>query len=130
MSNEIIEALELLSEKWGLAIDWTSKNVVPYLQELMARVIKYELITSVFHLILGVALVASMKAWLKLIAYFRKKEEEDAWGDYEVSRTFSTIGMVTCIVLGVVIILCQLEDITKCVILPETIFLRYLKNYM
>ncbi len=129
MSSEIIEALESLSEKWGLAIDWTSKNIVPYLQELMARVIKYELITSVFYFMLGVALVASTKAWLKLIAYFRKKEEDER-EDYEISRMFSAAGMVACIVLGVVIILCQLEDITKCVILPETIFLRYLKTYM
>lgn len=129
MNSEIIEALELLSEKWGLAIDWTSKNVVPYLQGLMDRVIKYEFITSVFYLMLGVAFVASMKGWLKLIAYLRKKEEDEQ-EDYEISKVFSTMGMVACIVLGIAIILCQLGDITKCVILPETIFLRYLRSYM
>lgn len=35
MSNEIIKVLDDLSERLGIAIDWSSQNVMPYLQDLM-----------------------------------------------------------------------------------------------
>lgn len=34
MSEEVIKILDALAEKFGLAIDWTSANVLPYLQQL------------------------------------------------------------------------------------------------
>lgn len=35
MSEEVIKILDALAEKFGLAIDWTSANVLPYLQQLL-----------------------------------------------------------------------------------------------
>lgn len=32
MSVEVIKVLDALVEKFGIAIDWTSANVLPYLQ--------------------------------------------------------------------------------------------------
>lgn len=40
MSQEIIKVLDNLCEKFGIAIDWTSQNVKPYLQELFCKVYK------------------------------------------------------------------------------------------
>ena len=37
VSNQIIEVLNEICNKFGLTIDWTSKNVYPYLQELMGK---------------------------------------------------------------------------------------------
>lgn len=31
MSEEVIKILDTIAEKFGLAIDWTSANVLPYL---------------------------------------------------------------------------------------------------
>jgi len=47
MANEIIKVLDNLGEKFGIAIDWSSANVVPYLQDLMTRIVKYETYTSI-----------------------------------------------------------------------------------
>lgn len=54
MSEEIIKVLDNLCEKFGIAIDWTSQNVVPYLKELVGRFINYEVVTSIFWIIVGV----------------------------------------------------------------------------
>ena len=37
MSKEIIAIFDDLAERFGVAIDWTSANVMPYLQELFAK---------------------------------------------------------------------------------------------
>ena len=34
MSEEIIKVLDALAEKFGVAVDWTSANVIPYLEQL------------------------------------------------------------------------------------------------
>ena len=42
-SSQFIEVLDALCEKFGIAIDWTSKNVMPYVTDLDARIITYEI---------------------------------------------------------------------------------------
>ena len=34
MSEEVIKILDNLGEKFGVAIDWTSENIAPYLTKL------------------------------------------------------------------------------------------------
>lgn len=36
-SNEVIKIIDNLCEKFGMAIDWMSQNVVPYLQEVSQK---------------------------------------------------------------------------------------------
>lgn len=43
MSEEVIKILDALAEKFGLAIDWTSANVLPYLQQLCGKYVTYEI---------------------------------------------------------------------------------------
>ena len=47
MSEKIIKILDHIGSKFGVAIDWTDKNVMPYLQELADKYINYELVTSI-----------------------------------------------------------------------------------
>lgn len=47
MSNEVIKVLDHICDKFGIAIDWSSSNVMPYLQDLMVRMTKYVTYTSI-----------------------------------------------------------------------------------
>lgn len=47
-SKELITVLDYLGTKFGVAIDWTSSNVLPYLKELMGKYISWEVATSTF----------------------------------------------------------------------------------
>ena len=46
MSEEIIKVLDALAEKFGVAVDWTSANVIPYLEQLCSKCVNYEIATS------------------------------------------------------------------------------------
>ena len=54
MSEEIIKVLDALAEKFGLAVDWTSVNVIPYLEQLCGKYVNYEIATSVVWLVFGI----------------------------------------------------------------------------
>lgn len=57
MSEEVIKILDALAEKFGLAIDWTSANVLPYLQQLCGKYVTYEIATSVVWILIGICLL-------------------------------------------------------------------------
>lgn len=57
MSEEVIKILDALTEKFGLAIDWTSANVLPYLQQLCGKYVTYEIATSVVWMLIGICLL-------------------------------------------------------------------------
>lgn len=57
ISNQIIAVLDAVCEKFGIVIDWTANNVMPYLQDLCHRVTTYEIVTSVAWIILQVIVV-------------------------------------------------------------------------
>lgn len=43
MSTEIIKILDAICDKFGIAIDWTSQNAMPYLEQVGEHIIQYEL---------------------------------------------------------------------------------------
>ena len=47
MSDEIIKLLNDLSSRFGVAIDWSSKNMTPYLQELFQKYTRYEIALNI-----------------------------------------------------------------------------------
>ena len=55
MSDEIIKILDDLGQRFGIAIDWSAQNVMPYLKDLMSRFINYEMITSVVWMVVFIS---------------------------------------------------------------------------
>lgn len=54
MSEEIIKVLDDLGNRFGIAIDWTSENVMPYLQDLFTRFINYKIGTTIMWIVICV----------------------------------------------------------------------------
>ena len=74
MSDGIIKVLNELCDKFGIAIDWTSDNVVPYLQDLMVRYSKYVCYTSIMWLVIGLII---MVVFAVLLYKHLKQEHRD-----------------------------------------------------
>ena len=56
-SNEVITILNDLCAKFGIAIDWTADNVMPYIQDLGNRFISYTLTMTIISLSLKFAIL-------------------------------------------------------------------------
>ena len=129
MNKEILEALNQLTDKFGIAVDWSNQNALPYLRDLMGRLVRYEIITSVVGLIVGALFVLSAIWWLKFIKYARKKyEDEGVFSEWDYAATAATFAMIIIVLLGIIIVICQINDIIQCVVLPEGIILKYIKG--
>ena len=76
-SSQFIEVLDALCEKFGIAIDWTSKNVMPYVTDLAARIITYEIWTSAAWF--TIAAIVFLIAWKMTKNMCKEDRFEDEW---------------------------------------------------
>lgn len=122
-SSQFIEVLDALCAKFGIVIDWTSQNVMPYLTDLATRLVNYEIWTSVaWIVILGVAFIVT---W-KLTKNARKDDSFDNEGNF-------ICAWVACGIIGVifVIVTCvEIFDIIRALTIPEVVIYGFLKGLM
>lgn len=128
MSKEIINILDALAERFGLAIDWTSANVIPYLEKLCSKYINYETTTSIIWLLIGVICLFIAKWGSKQTKRFIKKyEESDSYNYNDEWAVFMGIATVILIIVGLLIFIEQIFDIATCLTFPEKIVIEELK---
>ena len=125
MSNEIIKVLDDLSKRFGIAIDWSSANIMPYLQDLMARIVKYETYTSIAWLILGAIILLIGLYFIRKAIKFLKSEEPDSEIFFIVSMIIAMFSLMT----GPSIIFTQVDDIIEINTIPEKYIIEQIQYY-
>ena len=126
VSDQIIEVLNALCEKFGMAIDWTGNNVIPYLGVLCGKLISYEIWTSVACMAIMVTLSI---AAIIVVSVLRKKMQQAlddlcAW-PFIVMFIAGVIWLATVIMLG-----CEVFDIIKCTTFPEMYIVEYVQGLL
>lgn len=145
MDNQIIETLDYLGKKIGIAIDWTAENIYPQVLDFMARYKNYEIVVDCIWTVLAVGYLIAVYLLVKrCILPARVKAISDKssnfWFEYhryyELSDTcnmqfgpiifvaFLAIIGITSIISTIVNIL----DIAKWIIIPEAQFYDMLKG--
>lgn len=132
VSDEIIKVLNALCEKFGIAIDWTNKNVIPYLQELCDKCVSYELWTTVFSVIIGILLIIGF-VFLICKTLKKNKNGDNLWEiayrkDLEIPLA---IGLGVYGVISIFIffdIFTGLTQIITCLTFPEKVILEFIKE--
>lgn len=128
MSEEVIKILDALAEKFGLAIDWTSANVLPYLQQLCGKYVTYEIATSVVWILIGICLLFIGKYVIGKAKYCWGKYKEERYSDYDFGAISLGVLAGCAIVGGIVVILYQTFDIVTCITFPEKIIIEELQS--
>lgn len=126
MADEIIKIVDDLASRLGIAIDWSSKNMIPYLKELFVKYTNYEMATSIMWLIIFVlALVASV---LFIRQCFNTDEGyEDGSVVQWIIYVAPLILFFVC-VISIIGICCQTVDIIKCNTFPEKMIIDKILN--
>lgn len=136
MSAQIIEVLNDICEKFGIAVDWTSKNIQPYLKELMTKCINYKLATDIVWLVVGIILLIIGGVLLRFAFNNNRKYHEIK--DYhermysnldEIAATQFIFGGI-CLGVAVILILYFTINLLACLTFPEKIILDMVRSYL
>ena len=120
MGNEIIKVLDNLGEKFGIAIDWSSENVLPYLQDLTKRIVNYE-ITKDFIWI-GMFIIGLI---ILTVIIIKVRKNKDIYNDDKfVAILFCSIGIVMLLAITII----NIFDIVKATNIPEATVIEYIQD--
>lgn len=136
MDNKVIEVLDYMGEKLGIAIDWTSANVMPQVMEFMERYQVYAIVENGIYIIMHMILVALMAAFLKIMFKgIKTKDHTNIWYDMSWSTdgvlpTLITIVLALLIVFAIVNAIDHVFHIAKWALIPEIQFFETFSNYL
>lgn len=127
-ANKVVEVIDALCEKFGVAIDWTSKNVVPYIEQLCSKFVMYEIITSVVWIVCFVIFTIFGGVMVKI---FHKKALADDY-DYDCLSSWVATFSWSLLILGTIACIIgipkQIFDIVECKVFPEKFIFEYISN--
>lgn len=124
MSEEIIKVLDNLAQKFGIAIDWTNQNILPYLQDLMGRYISLQNSYAIVWIVISIIMIiGSIILISKCIKATKKRYNTDedaiAWG---------ILLSIIIITIFVVVLFCNIFGLLQNIFTPEITILNYLKT--
>ena len=130
MTNEIIKVLDYLGEKFGMVIDWTQENILPYAQDLAERFIKFNIIEDIMWLVFWVlSLVAGIIMSILMVKSFQKanaSKSDTILVEHYNSGSMPNGGGVCLIVFAIAFILVGIigipimsSSIAQWIIIPE-----------
>lgn len=132
VSEQIIQVINVLCEKFGIAIDWTSENVIPYITSLCGKLIKFEVCTSILTMVIWVAIIiTSIVITKKLYPVFKngvKENLENYDCGWIILSVFAVIALFVINIVGICIVEQQVTDIIKCVTFPEMYVFEYIQK--
>lgn len=136
MDNKVIEVFDYLSEKIGIAIDWTSENVMPQVTDFMERYCIYNIVKCGVWITISLALIfSSVYIIKKVVKGIRSGDENNIWYQSWNTRN-EEIPIVTIMILSAVIIvftICAFMKIFTIIdwsIIPELKFIEVFSTYL
>ena len=120
-SSQFIEVLDALCDKIGIAIDWTSQNIVPYVTDLATRIITYEIWTSAAWIV--IMAIVFLIAWKMTKNLCKEDRFEDEWITGWSIRII--IGIFCFTVIGF-----EVFDIIEALALPEKTLYDFITRLM
>ena len=142
VSQQIIEVLNALSEKVGVAIDWTAENILPQLKVVCEQFIHYKLITTgigvgIATLSIIVSIIATLYILSQYNSFIRTGQQNlffkiDNLNICRVRDTTICIFAIASISLaiGIGYLFYGIPILIQCAVCPELVILDYLKDML
>lgn len=131
MSEEIIKILDDLGNRLGIAIDWTSNNVMPYLQDLMQRFIGLKNTQALIWIIISLVIILVIALIIvKTIKYIKKQEKSDYEYEDKVFYIVMADLIIGFIALAFAITMfCNIFGLLQNIYTPEITIINYITSH-
>lgn len=122
MSEEIIKVLNDLGNRLGIAIDWSSQNIMPYLQDLMTRFIGLQNTKAIIWIsLLSLGIILTIIFMIIGIKIGKKEDDEEII----CCAVFISIAIIICLSFPLII---NIFGLVQNIYTPELTILEYIKN--
>ena len=126
MGEEVIKVLKHLGDQFGVAIDWSSANIMPYLNDLMGRIVKYGIYINIYNIFFNIFCIALFVGITVVLyklanrAIIKPKNSENNLAEaLSIAYVVSCVATVVVIVVGIVGISDSVTNIIELNTVPE-----------
>ena len=137
ISQQVIKVLDAVCDKFGIAIDWTSNNVIPYIQQLGNKIIIYDICNSIMWLVVGCVLPLTVAIFIKKFLNKKKLEAKETINDYYYTDGSLDSGALYCyLIIGILLVIAivigtiSLQSIIQDILFPEKTIIEFIKPYI
>lgn len=133
MSEEVIKILDDLSQRFGIAIDWSSQNILPYLQDLMTRLIQYKNVQAILWIVVSVIMFIVtgivLKVVLKYIGKYYDSLDSHLYDeDRALAKGLAWFIAGIFIFAFILVMILNIRGLIQNICLPEATIIEYIKN--
>lgn len=114
-SSEAISIIDYIASKFGIAIDWSSQNILPIIQDLAGKYITWEISTSIAWIM--VAIIHE----IILITLIRNDCKSWHSGVIAIFGGIIAVSLIPAVVI-------QIFDIIRCITFPELQIFQYIQH--
>ena len=136
ISDQVIKVLDAVCDKFGIAIDWTSNNVIPYIQQLGNKIITYDICNSIMWLVVGSVIPLTVAILIKKFLNKKKLEAKERMNDYYYTDGSLDEGAWCCyamiivlIIIAIILTTSNIESIIQDIIFPEKTIIEFITQY-
>lgn len=122
-SEQFIEVFNFLASQIGIIIDWTSENVVPYMQDFSSRFVRYEIAKSATWIIIMIIIPLILFVLAKMAT---KEHREADYYSEGILMFFAWIFFAIAFIASFIVISFQVFNIIKAVNIPEQLIIEEL----
>lgn len=127
MSTEMIKVMDELCKKFGVAVDWTSENVLPYAQELMEKYIRYAIAYNIAQIVFFLMFASVLGiAFIKMLP----KANETYWdcNFHNIMTIMLGFALLTASIIFLNTLCENGRILIECWTFPEKVIFDYLKT--
>jgi hypothetical protein len=131
ISEQIIEVFDYLFEKFGIAVDWSSENVIPTIKMLCEKLTTYEICTSIVYAVFWIAFCIALTVVKNKM--FKKLTDKGFFNGHDGEFNYLMTSVLTYILLGsiyivtIIVLWNQTADVIQCAVFPEMYIFEYIK---
>lgn len=127
MSNsEVTMVLNALAQKFGVTVNWNSETLIPYMQQLCDKCVKYELTKNIIFLMFGIILILTSSVVIKLLMKDIANDPDEEILPAEVWCLLAVLALIFLVVGGVLVVF-GLINVVTCLTFPEKVTIKELQ---
>ena len=137
ISEQVIKVLDAVCDKFGIAIDWTSNNVIPYIQELGNKIITYDICMNIMWLVIGCVIPLIVAMFIKKFLNQKKLEAKESSNAYYYADGSLDEGALYCyLIIGILLVVAIVigtissQSIIQDIVFPEKTLIEFIKPYI
>ena len=137
VSEQVIKVLDAVCDKFGIAINWTSDNVIPYIEQLGNKIITYDICMSIMWLVMGSVIPLTVAILIKKFLNQKKLEAKESSNEYYYTDGSLDEGALYCyLIIGILLVIAIVigtissQNIIQDVVFPEKTIIEFIKPYI